>query len=430
MNQTGTGYGNSVTFKTQTPAPAITKVVDQSGTGDYTTVQAAFDDIPDFYTGPYTIEVHPGTYYEKLLLDRNKTNVILKGEDPATTILTYDDYAGIAGGTSMCYSVGIDGEDFTAINITFQNTVQNDGSVSDQQGVALRTNGDRQSYYNCRLLGYQDTFNTWGGRGTGRIYLKDCCIEGAVDFIFGRDIVVFDDCEIHINRQGGTLTAAATEPESKFGYVFKNCEITADSIGFDGSAITSFLLGRPWQKAPRTVFLHCEEPAALSSPGWSTWNVTPALYAEYQCYGPGSDASQRISISRQLTDEEAAAYTLGNIFSKSSNPGFGADWVPDESILTSVDHHLNLPSVYALNQNYPNPFNATTHIHYALPSAGSVQIVLYNLAGQQVEVLTDGYQEAGQHHLAIHLDHLASGVYLYRMIAGDFVKTRKLIYIR
>ena len=172
----------------------------QDGSGDYTTVQAAFNAVPDSYTGPYTIFVKKGTYKEKLLLGSKKVNVILKGEDRDNTILTYDDYAGIAGGTSGSQSVGIDAADFIAVNITFQNTVKNDQTVANQQAVALRSNGDRQAFYNCKLLGYQDTYYCWGGSGAGRVYMKNCYIEGSVDFIFGRDIVLFDNCELHVNR--------------------------------------------------------------------------------------------------------------------------------------------------------------------------------------------------------------------------------------
>ncbi|MBD3385433.1 hypothetical protein GF407_10970 [candidate division KSB1 bacterium] len=66
------------------------------------------------------------------------------------------------------------------------------------------------------------------------------------------------------------------------------------------------------------VFIRTQEPAALDPTGWRSWNVKPALYAEYQCYGPGSDTSRQNTISRQLSDEEAQAYTISNIFSRKS----------------------------------------------------------------------------------------------------------------
>ncbi len=321
-NSTGTGYGNQISFTTRAFAPDITKVVAKDGSGDYTTVQAAFNAAPVNYTGTFTIYVKPGVYYEKLNLYANKVNIVLKGDHPDSTILTYDDNANSAGSTSGSYSVAIEANDFTAMNITFRNTNQ------QAQAVALRVNGDRQSYYGCKLLGYQDTYYTYG---TGRIYMKHCYIEGSVDFIFGRSTVVFDSCDVNENRNGGKLTAASTEFESKFGYVFLNCKITADKIGYEGTPVNSFVLGRPWQNAPRTVFIRCEEPATLSGAGWETWNVLPALYAEYQCFGPGYDTSSRISISRQLTDEEASGYTIANIFSRETHPGFSYDWIPNQS---------------------------------------------------------------------------------------------------
>jgi pectinesterase len=432
-NSKGTGYGMVRSFTTQSPALAVLRVVAKDGSGDYESVQAAFDDVPDFYTGSYTIYVKAGIYYEKLLLNRNKTSVILRGEDPSTTILTYDDYAGIAGGTSQSQSVAIDADDFLAQDITFQNTVKNDGSAPDQQAVALRINGDRQTYHNCRLLGYQDTYYTWGGRGTGRVYMKNCYVEGSVDFIFGRDIVVFDSCEIHIKRNSGTLTAASTEQESKFGYIFRDCNITADSIGWNGQPITSFVLGRPWQQAPRTVFIRCEEPAALSPAGWSTWNVVPALYAEYHCTGPGSDYDSRISISRQLTDSEAAEYTLENIFAKSSNPLLAYDWLPAEPVATAIAPNGNsglIPERYMLFKNYPNPFNPTTTIDYNLPESGPVLIRIYDMIGRQLMKVVNKDQAAGHYSISFNAVHLASGIYFYQMEAGNFIQTQKMVLLK
>ena len=438
-NSTGTGYGSTIEFSTKEKQPDVIKTVDQHGLGDYTTVQEAFDDVPDFYTGKWTIRVNPGIYYEKLFLGENKVNVVLEGIHPDSTILTYDDYAGKVDGTSQSYSVAIEPDDFIAVSITFQNTVQNDGSFSGQQAVSLRVNGDRQSYYNCKLLGYQDTYYTWGGRGTGRIYMKDCFIEGSVDFIFGRDIVLFDSCRIHINRNGGTLTAAATEAQSKFGYVFRDCRITHDAVGFDGQTIYSFTLGRPWQNAPRTVFIRTEEPAALNPAGWSSWNVSPALYAEYQCYGAGADTSRRSTISRQLSDEEAKAYTIPNIFARESFPDFAFNWEPEQvdyiSAVGDNPDHRSIPERFSLEENYPNPFNPRTTIVYHLPRQERVSLKIFNIMGQEVCKLIDNSETGGIK--TVQWDgrdqnghDLATGIYLYHFQAGSFSATRKMFLLK
>ena len=436
-NSKGTGYGEVDTFTTQMPAPAVEKIVAQDGSGDYTTVQAAFDGVPDFYTGPYTIFVKNGTYYEKLLLPSSKVNVILIGEDRDNTILTYDDYAGISGGTSSSYSVGIDAPDFMAMNITFQNTVQNDQSVGSQQAVALRSNGDRQVFYNCNLLGYQDTYYAWGGSGVGRVYMKNCYIEGSVDFIFGRDIVLFDSCQIHVNRNQCSLTAANTEASSKFGFVFKDCNITYDSLGFDGNVVSKIYLGRAWQNSPRTVFMNTYEPSVVDSLGWNqqpiNTGVVPALYGVYQDYGPGyNEAGHGQGIGTILSGTDAADYTLENIFSKDSDPGFAYDWIPPSPV-TAVDDDNSLnqvPDSYKLNQNYPNPFNPTTKISFAVPVSGKVTLKLYDILGREVTTLVNEEKSPGRYVIDFNASKLASGVYFYRLDAGKFTQTKKMMLLK
>lgn len=337
INSAGTGYGQDVAFTTEVTQPDTTVIVAQDGSGDYKTVQAAFNAVPDNYTGKWTIYVRNGMYHEKDTLDAGKSNVILEGQSRDSTVIWNDDYGDKYGsgnpGTSGSFTVEINANDFTAKNITIQNTYSPQSGVSGTQAVALEVNGDRQQYINCRLLGYQDTYYTRGGSGTGRIWMKNDTITGSVDFIFGRDIVVFDSCVIHETRNSGTLTAASTDETSLYGYVFRNCKIISDSIGYDGNPVKEFYLGRPWQAGPRTVFIHCYEPANLDSIGWLAWNVAPALYAENQCYGPGSGTKYRVGWSAQLSDSAAKLYTLKNIFAKNSASSklIVADWMPPDA---------------------------------------------------------------------------------------------------
>jgi pectin methylesterase-like acyl-CoA thioesterase len=437
-NSKGTGYGAIDSFTTQEVAADVEVTVAGDGSGDYMTVQAAFDGIPDFYTGKYTVFVKNGTYYEKLLLDRNKTNVFLKGESRDSTILTYDDYANISGGTSMSYSVAIDADDFTAMDITFQNSVVNDQTQSNQQAVAIRVNGDRQTYYNCNFLGYQDTYYAWGGRGTGRTYMKNCYVEGSVDFIFGRNIAVFDSCQIHVLRNKCSITAANTNEESKYGLIFRNCVISHDSVDFDGNVITEIDLGRAWQNKPQTVFMYTYEPAVIVPQAWNpnpiNSGITPALYAVYENYGPGYNATEHANgIGRLLTTEEAAQYTLQQIFSMSSHPDYDYDWMPADIVVTSIENDQPkeaLPTEFALQQNYPNPFNPTTTITYSIPKNTHVKVTLYNVLGEKLRILVNRKFDAGTYSYTIDAHNLASGIYFYTMQAGPFVKTKKMILLK
>ena len=203
--------------------------------------------------------------------------------------------------------------------------------------------------------------------------------------------------------------------------------------------INDFILGRPWQDAPRTVFIRTEEPAALLPAGWSLWNVPPALYAEYQCYGPGSSTSGRISASRQLTDEEAQEYTIANIFSRNSFPDYAYDWIPETlDDITSVNTHQKpdrIPEKLSLEQNYPNPFNPETIISYSLPKRIHVRLRIFNTLGQEVRTLVDIVQSAGIKQVRWDGrdqagNRLASGVYLYQIQTASFSATRKMIMLK
>ena len=90
----------------------------------------------------------------------------------------------------------------------------------------------------------------------------------------------------------------------------------------------------------------------------------------------------------------------------------------------------DLPSNFALSQNYPNPFNPVTTIRYVLPKPGFVSLRVYDLLGREVAVLVNAHRPAGAHTITWHAQGLSSGVYLYRLEAGDFVETRKLILQR
>jgi hypothetical protein len=106
--------------------------------------------------------------------------------------------------------------------------------------------------------------------------------------------------------------------------------------------------------------------------------------------------------------------------------------------ITGVDNGLSLPSRCLLDQNFPNPFNPSTTIRYGLPSRAYVTLTVFNTLGQQVLVLQNGEEDAGYHNVTFDATSLSSGVYFYRLQAGNpslpsgqgFVETKRLILLR
>ena len=104
---------------------------------------------------------------------------------------------------------------------------------------------------------------------------------------------------------------------------------------------------------------------------------------------------------------------------------------PLSEMITSADVQTTNPPVdFGLQPNYPNPFNPSTTIRYGLPSRSHVTLTVFNTLGQQVATIVQGEQEAGFHEAVFDASGLASGVYLYRLQAGDFVQTKRLLLLR
>jgi pectinesterase len=288
-------------------------VVDQNGNGDFKTIQEAVNAAKSYPSQRITIFIKNGTYYEKVKIHAWNTCISFIGESREKTIITYDDYFNKINlgrnSTFYTYTVLVEGNDFFAKNITIQNT---SGEVG--QAVALNVNANRVVFSTCTILGNQDTLYT-SGEGT-KNYFKDCYIEGTTDFIFGDATALFENCTIH-SKKDSYITAASTPKDASYGYVFKNCKLTADEN------VTKVYLGRPWRPYAKTVFINCEMGKHILPVGWHNWSKPEAeissFYAEYKCTGEGFQPKNRVSWSHQLSDSEAKNYTIESILESNLN---------------------------------------------------------------------------------------------------------------
>lgn len=302
-------------------------VVAADGSGTHATVQAAIDAAPEHATKPFVIRIKPGTYARHVAIPANRPFITLLGESSEVdnTVISSGVNVKTAGtdgrslSTRDSATVLIQAANFTAENITFENTTTREDRV---QALAVYVEADRAVFRGCRFLGWQDTLRAAAPRGSAsRQYYADCYIEGHVDFIYGAGTAVFDRCHIHV-KADGYITAASTPESTPFGYVFLDCRVTA------GPAVErGFYLGRPWRPFAATAFLRCELPAQVRPEGWNNWgkveNERTARYVEYRNSGPGAAPEKRVPWSRQLTAEEVENYTAANILAGPDgwNPG-------------------------------------------------------------------------------------------------------------
>lgn len=444
-NSAGTYYGSVATVTTKATDPDVIKTISKNGkaAGDYSTVQEAFNAVPDNYTGRWILHILPGTYTERPTLAATKSNVYLIGDDAANTIITNNVSAGTinpdtnqAYGTSLSQTMAIFGNDFTASKITIENSYKNSAANTainpSTQAVALKTQGDRQAFYDCRILGYQDTYL---GNSIGRAYFKNSYIEGNVDFIFGRQTVVFDQCTTYINRNNSVVVAPSTEASTKFGFVFLDCNLTVPDAGtadFNGTVISNFHFGRPWQNRPKAAFIRSVTPAMLNPVGWTTMNAgLNPTFVEYGGTGAGATPDKLALRGNEgvvINATQAQVYTVENVFKKETDPSFVFDWMPPASVsfdfgTLAVDNIKN-----AKLSVYPNPFTDQVTIAYDLKSASDVNVTIYDMNGRVVKSVTKANQKSGINNLTIQTKDLKTGIYIYSLkstagqISGKLIK--------
>jgi hypothetical protein len=122
-------------------------------------------------------------------------------------------------------------------------------------------------------------------------------------------------------------------------------------------------------------------------------------------------------------------------FSKSTDGDGGAlvsdwnNWGEDFGDLEGVAASV-IPDEYALYNAYPNPFNPQTTISFALKESGKVTLKIYNIMGEEIATLVDGFMEAGVHEMLFKANNLSSGIYLYSIQADDFTAVKKMTLLK
>ncbi len=301
---------NSVFFLSQ---EKDTVVVSKNGDGDFKTIQEAINLTPAFPYHKKVIFIKNGIYKEKIKIHEWNPNIELIGENREKTIITFDDYfKKIDLGRNSTFftpTVLVEAHDTVLKNLTIENTAGDIG-----QAIALSVISKRVAVVHCKLLGNQDTLYLGG---EGKVFVKDSYIEGTSDFIFGNATSFFENCEIR-SKKNSYITAASTPENTEFGFIFKNCVLSADKH------VNQVFLGRPWRIFAKTVFINCHLDQHILPEGWENWKKPEAekttFYAEFGNLGEGSDISKRVKWSHQLSKKQMKKYTKKNILKDQQNP--------------------------------------------------------------------------------------------------------------
>ena len=301
-------------------------VVAADGSGDYTSVQAAINAVPEYNLCQHLIFIKAGIYKEHVFIPQSKGRLSLIGEGSDRVFITDNKKSGgpeaipvDKGATVVVHANDIV---FQGISIVNAYGVE---AEDGPQALALYAKGDRIALDHCAILSYQDTYRT-SEADNGRNYVSHSLILGAVDFIYGSGNAWLEQCTIKINRKsGGWIVAPKHKPETRWGYVFNHCTLTADGNPKE----TTIWLGRPWHHQPQTVFLNTRSEITLPAEGWyPTMAGLPSVFAEYNTMdadGKPLDLSKRINryyrknekkdtvwctAKNVLTKEEAEQYTV------------------------------------------------------------------------------------------------------------------------
>ncbi|KAG0581604.1 hypothetical protein KC19_4G265100 [Ceratodon purpureus] len=283
----------------------IVLVVGADATAEFTSIQDAIDQVPEFNTKRVTIYVKSGIYEEKVIIPASKPYVTLQGEGRNRTIISWHDTAAAAG-TLMSASVIVESDHFIARDISFKNTAHAPvPNITNMQAAAIRISGDKAFLLRCNFYSHQDTLYDHQGRH----YYFRCFIQGSEDFVFGAARSLFQRCVLHsiAHGDGGALVAQGKNFPGSIrmpsGFSFLQCHIKGTGMPY---------LGRAWGQYSTVVYSRCQIDANIRPVGWYDWGLRErewtAYLGQFKCTGRGANSTGRVSWSRELTPEEARPF--------------------------------------------------------------------------------------------------------------------------
>lgn len=319
----------------------------------------------------------------------------------------------------------------SAITLNMKNNIainERTGGAVNHIGFALTTTaGTLNIDYNCYFANGTNSYSAWWGT-TGYNSLSDyktAASPNEQNTIF-KNVNFVSNTDLHLaGTSNGDIDLAGTP-------------VAGITIDFDGDTRDPFL---PYKGADEADPLPVELTSFTASVTGNDVLLNWTTATETNNSGFTVERSQTQSEWIEIgfvpgfgtsTEPRTYSYTdaglvAGTYYYRIKQIDFNGTYTYYE-LGSSVE--ISTPSVFALEQNYPNPFNPTTKIEYSIAKAGNVQLVVFNSIGEEIAVLVNETQQAGRYEINFDASRLSSGVYFYKITAGEFNSIKKMILIK
>jgi photosystem II stability/assembly factor-like uncharacterized protein len=305
---------------------------------------------------------------------------------------------------------------------TSELTIASNGYIFCGGGYAYGVHAASGSYIDCST----DNGNTWS-----TVYVKNSGNGGGINTLTAtlHDIIIASG-----NNEGVIMsTDLGKSWNSSINGLPSNIDCSVIRARSDGLV----LLG----SSSYGMFRSTDEGLSWNSinNGLSSLNVTSIAFNNADkifagtaggVFESSNNGDSWLPLNSGLTDLSVTSLlcdSLGYLYAATNSSGV----FRSIGVTTNVEQVQNIiPRTYSLFQNYPNPFNSSTSISYALPKASHVIIKVYDILGREIATLVNEEKNAGSYNAEFNASNLASGIYLYRMQAGNFAETRKLILMK
>ena len=319
---------------------------------------------------------------------------------------------------------------FLSAGLAFAHDVRFSRPAKDTLRITVRV--ENPLSHTLKVVG---TLNNGSGTLIDSLFLRDDGLHGdsaSADGLWGYMYVPKKDDILHVSIRTDDLTAGTSRvlPDAATYLFTRAAMIVVDTRAVDLGLISMTASRYDTSFMVRNIGYAADSLMVSLDPGSVVPDTAVSAFPKVFSLAPGD--SQKVTFSIRSNVLSPSYYVAQVIVDSKSSFGqqkFHKNY-QFQVVISSIADLAGIPAVIELGQNYPNPFNPSTTIRYGLPNRYHVTLTVFNTLGQQVAILQDGEQDAGYHEVRFEGSGLSSAVYFYRLRAGDFTETKRLLLLR